>query len=336
MTAQDLTRHPLPRGLTERDEGVHTPVDLPGWSENYLTQFYAPAAEIGYFFHQGRAAFDVELWNYFFVAFLPGDRFAVANSFAYGGGLAGPDGCGSFFRCEDPFQRWTKGLRGAVSVVSGEQLRAGPFAEGEHTVLETELAFEAWGPAFDLGKLNNDSWATAHYEQHGSGSGHLTLGAERVEFTGSGLRDHSWGPRDMSRIDRHIWIHGQFPSGRTFELFHLTGVDGRQETHAIVGDRESYAPAEVDVTDLPLLSDATNAAEPYSFTLRTATGAVTVRAEVLQVAPLSLAGPSELLFGMHGADTAHHNLLEAMTRFEWDGEIGHGLTDRTIRLRPLP
>ena len=29
----------------------------------------------------------------------------------------------------------------------------------------------------------------------------------------------------------------------------------------------------------------------------------------------------------------HHLLSEAMSRFTWDGEVGYGLSERTVKLR---
>jgi hypothetical protein len=112
--------------------------------------------------------------------------------------------------------------------------------------------------------------------------------------------------------------------------FYLAATDGRAGGHAALGDRSHVSPAAI-VTPLPLLDDPGHADRPFDFTLGRGGDELTIHAQPLQVATCALAGPSELLFGAHRPDRAHHLLLEAQTRFTLDGAVGYGLTDRTVR-----
>ena len=322
-----------PDYLQAADEVTHKPRDVPLWSENYLSQVYAPEAEIGFWFHLGRSAFDVHLWNEIFIAYLPGDQYLVASSFSYGECEQGPLGNQLHYRCVEPFKKWTKSFRGAANLVNGEELRAGPYIPRRSEQVEVELVWEGLGPVFDLGHLSsNDTWSSAHYEQHGKVRGYITCGGKRTELSGSGIRDHSWGPRDLSRFNTHAWMSGQFQDGRTFEIFHIVDTQGRQATHAILGDAHSVREAKM-VSKVPLITDMNQVGNSYDIVLTTESGErAEIHADIIQAPPMVFAGASELLFGNHCPPTSTHLLFEAQTRYMWDGQVGYGLTDRSINL----
>ena len=45
------------------------------------------------------------------------------------------------------------------------------------------------------------SFAKAHYEQHCSVKGEITVDGETLDLSGYGLRDKSWGPRHWQAIE---------------------------------------------------------------------------------------------------------------------------------------
>ena len=323
-----------PDYLKPSDEGTHALMEVPGWSENYLTQAYAPEAKIGFWFHLGRTPFDQQLWNEIFIAYLPGDQFLVSNGYSYGDSPTGPIGNQLHYRCDKPFEQWTKSFRGAATLVTGEQLRKGAFAAGLHVAVDVELVCEGMGPVFDLGShSDNDSWSKVHYEQHSRVRGYICYDGQRFELAGSGIRDHSWGPRDLTRLDCHNWVTAQFPSGRTLVVWCIKEFDKEVGTIALMGDGQSVRKCRL-VTAPPMLAEGGPADAPYSFVLAGDDGReTTVRANILQIGPMSIGGINELLMGSPPMPTAHHRLLEAQTRFEWEGEIGYGLTDRGFPLR---
>jgi hypothetical protein len=53
------------------------------------------------------------------------------------------------------------------------------------------------------------------YEQSGLTRGVLTLGERRVEFTGAGHRDHSWGSRNWNMLQHWKWMNAATPDGAT-------------------------------------------------------------------------------------------------------------------------
>jgi hypothetical protein len=88
------------------------------------------------------------------------------------------------------------------------------------------LDYEGVSPMFGGEPVNADgsplvvdaekSFAKAHYEQHVAASGHFTIGDERFELSGYGLRDKSWGPRYWQAINWYRWCPMNF--GRDFGM----------------------------------------------------------------------------------------------------------------------
>jgi hypothetical protein len=321
-----------PAYLEAADELSHPVADVPLWSENYLSHAAFPASGAGLWLHQCRPAYDHDLWEEIAVVYLPGDRFLVAKGAGPARGDEGPWGAALRYRCVEPFAEWTKTFRGAARLVTGEHLRSGPLTDGLSVGVHLETTWRALGPAFDW-DVSELSWADdrSHYEQHCSVAGFLAFEGEQIELDGTGLRDHSWGPRDLSRIGRHIWAHAQFPGGRSFMIFHHVAPDGSVVSHVVLDAGGGLHPAEL-VGPAPLLDREDEAGHGYELTFRGRDGATaTLEAEVRQVATLGVTGMSEVVIG-RPEPPASHLLFEGHTRFAWDGETGYGLTERTVRL----
>jgi hypothetical protein len=322
-----------PTYLSDEDDVLHEiPADWKprSWAENYLSHAYSPGNGIGVYFHQGSASFDPLLWNDIFVCWLPGDRFLVSKGFARLGSRTGPSGPGLTYRCDEPFRKWTKTFDGAARLVPGAVLRAGALADGLHVPVCMRLDFTATSPAFDIGDIGEQNWASSHYQQHCRVTGNLGYGDDEVVFDGTGIRDHSWGPRDTSGLARYEWSTAQFADGRNLVVFCAGNRDGTGD-HAfgVLGHGGELEVVEV-VERAPHLMAEGGVLEPYRLRFNTSVGAVTVDAEPLSSAPLSLAGKGELVLGhdLDGAGESHNLIVEAHTRYVWDGVVGFGHTER--------
>jgi hypothetical protein len=320
--------------LLAEDEVLHEPPDVPAWVENYLSQAYCPDAGIGFFLHLGGMSFDPRLWNELAVVYLPGDEFVVARSFGYGAEPgSGPRGPSLRYQCVEPYRQWRKSFRGAAQRVSGAAMRAGAVADGVHIALEFDLTYTALSPIFELGEMRDQNWASWHYEQHCAVGGFVRIDGETVELAGSGIRDHSTGIRDLSGLNNHIWCHAQFPSGRSMCLMYLSNADGTgRMNHAAmcVGDEVRLGRL---VSAAPLLDTWAQAGSDYQLTFDFGEHETSLTAEILSVGALTICGPGELILGnATGSPGAHHVLSEAMTRFTWDAETGHGMSERTVKL----
>ena len=47
---------------------------------------------------------------------------------------------------------------------------------------------------------------------------------------------------------------------------------------------------------------------------------------------MSFVGPAEIAIGTHSAPAANHHYIEGVARFDWDGEVGHGIAERSVAL----
>jgi hypothetical protein len=312
--------------LTDEDERDHAAASVPGWSENYLSQAYAPDSGIGVYLHRSRPAFDSSLWRDIVILYLPDQRLVAAKTFSAGT---------LTMHCETPWTRWTKRFRGAGRVIPKGSLMSGPATDGIHVAATLDLTYVAMSPPWDLGAGQRDQvWASAHYEQACRVSGVVGFDGAEIPFDGTGLRDHSWGPRDLSAMGRHVWLHGQFPDGRSFMALAVRKkTEDLSLVHAVVADRHDVQVVEV-IGTLPFAFSLEEACSDYSIRLATPRGDAVITAEILQVAPLTFAGPNDMVLGVDRGPNTTHVSVEAQTRFCWDGEIGYGLSERSVLLGP--
>jgi hypothetical protein len=322
-----------PDYLTDADELPHPPADEPLWSESYLVQGYDPVAGVGFFTHLNRTEWDVELWNDVFVVYLPDDRFVVAKGYGLGDD-SGPQGGGTKLRMSRPWSECEVLHRGGAQLASGSELREGGLPDGRHIGLEVELSFSGHGPAFDLGNIDEPPVGHAHYEQHGRLTGTIRYGEETITFAGTGLRDHTWGPRDLTFLGRHVWHHGLFPSGRWFSVAEVRTPreDGVMIQMANVGDAAGVTPSRL-LTAPALLDAETDAFSPFAVTLQTPDGPTEITGEILQPMTFSWVGVNEMALGADRRTDPSHRYFECQTRLEWNGEVGYGLSERTVYLR---
>lgn len=321
--------------LTDADELPHAAgEDAPAsWSENYLSYVWSPANEVGIYVHLARRVVPFELWDEAVNIALPGDRYVMAKAFGPGRPEHGAAVNAVRMRCEEPYERWTKQFVGAGRLVDGDAYRSGPLADGEHVPVTWEVTFTATSPPFDFGMEHLDqAWGQGHYEQHGTLRGTLVVGDERHEIDGTGLRDHSWGPRDYREIGTTTWLHAQFPaSGRSLMAVLVTGRPPRPPfSVATVGDHRGVR--HVRAEGLPEAHDLAATQADYAFTLIGDDLRAQITAEVLKPLRAACAGPAELVLGTHRPPGVNHHYVDAFTRFSWDGETGYGITERTVDL----
>ncbi len=126
--------------------------------------------------------------------------------------------------CTETAREWSFGYWGlVVDKSSGAEVRAdfagtfrasgGIFSFGHHldaSVMADVIAREKWTRTFFAALGENDQ---VHYEQPGAIEGRLVLGDEAVDVSLPAVRDHSYGKRDWSYMNRHFWLMGLFEDG---------------------------------------------------------------------------------------------------------------------------
>lgn len=318
-----------PTWLRAADERPHAPDNVPLWCENYLSYMYDPRSEVGAWFHISHRPGRSGVWQETMLVALPHDEFLAAKAVAPGRPGDGVSISGLAYTFDTPFGAWTLRYRGGARLVGGDELRAGPLSDGPHVPVELELCGRPLSPPFDFGKPRLDQeWGTGHYELHQEVSGTIAFAGRTLDLAGTGLRDHSWGPRDYGLIGTTTWIHGQFPSGRGVMAVRVTGVPPAPVfAHGVVSDADGTSEAQI--SGIPAATELAHTGESYVLRVE---GCGTVEAEILRTMPLALLGPAEIGIGTHGPPAANHHYVQGLTRFSWDGEVGYGITERSIDL----
>lgn len=325
-----------PAWLTEADECPHVAADIENWSENYLSYVWSPSNEVGIYTHLCRLPGALARWDELMYVALPGERWLVTKSISPERLMDGVAVNGVEWACDVPFQSWTMRFRGAARLITTDELRSGAIADGYHVPVDIELVADAISAAYDYGAAKVDqAWGHGHYEQNMHFVGSLRYGNEVVPIEGTGLRDHSWGPRDYHQIGVTTWVHGQFrDSGRCFMAVRVTGLPPKPELNrAITCDREGVY--EATTSPLPTIDRVEDAETDLEFELVTADGTPTrIKCQVLRATRCSFQGAAQLVLGTDRGPRTNHDYVDAFARFDWDGEIGYGVLERTVDRYP--
>ncbi|HEV7534198.1 MAG TPA: hypothetical protein VGP90_01110, partial [Acidimicrobiia bacterium] len=102
-------------------------------------------------------------------------------------------------------------------------------------------------------------------------------------------------------------------------------VDGQSLTRAVTVEGGEIVPQ--TLANSPVLSSRSACGDPYVLEL----GEHRIGAEILHLLPNGFEGPNDICLGYDPSVTTTAN-FEGMSRFEWDGEIGYGLTERSLRM----
>jgi hypothetical protein len=298
--------------------------DVSLWTENYCYVCYDPASEIGVWTHLGRAPFDPTLWRELSMVFLSTGERLVHKGYGRGGSDTGPGAATLFYECVEPWKLWRSRRDGAAIRTTVKDLEAGLLSDRAHERVAFNLRWEGISPVWDWGEVDAAAgFGKLHYEQLTRVRGTVTVGGQEIAFNGTGLRDHTRGPRDFSVVRNHIWAWASFPSGRGFMLLQVN-VDGGSVTRAVTLDGGRLV--EQTLANQPVLSSLAQSGDSYVLEL----GDLRISAELLHLHPNSFDGPTDICLGFDPA-VSTTALFEAFSRFEWDGEVGYGLTERSLR-----
>jgi hypothetical protein len=319
-----------PHEFADSDDLAHPPTGDAGWSESFLVQAYCPRSEVGFFAHSNRCSWDSTLWSEVVAVYLPNDRFAVAKGFGYGPSAQQVGGSLSF-EAPRPFEENVTRYRGAAQLIDGQTLRDGPAPSGMHVGLDVELTQNALGAPFGVGDVRAGNFGHTHYEQHFSCTGHIIVDDQRIEMQGTGMRDHTWGPRDLSVMGNHFWIHGEFPDGRWLSTMYIAGRDGGKAllNFHVLGDGADVTHASLVGHDA-LLDTESQAFNPWRIELRVGDEVQEIRGEILAPMPFSFVGPVEMTLGTDRTPQASHVVYESQARLSWGGQTGYGLCERSV------
>jgi hypothetical protein len=321
-------------GERMNDESMHPVGDDPAWSESYYFNFIDPDSKIGMFtrmgFRPGNGWADALHVIYLEgrrVAFTYGRRDIERDLSRYDGDLSAGH---LTLKCITPHKLWQLRYQGpAQDIPDGEILltRSKERPEGWFTpaTLDMTLDFECLTPPHYAAKGEH-----GHFEQSGRVTGTISLGEDRWQVQGYGVRDKSWGPRDWGAGSQSgaggrqsegpapfvNWFSMNFGADSALGgscFLQADGVmrgagwmqrDGRSEELEEVVIRSSYKPGSIIHTGVEL--DA-----------RTAAGEnIAITGDVLSVCPTKIPMPGGAIF-----------VNEGLAEFRWGEQTGYGIAE---------
>lgn len=232
--------------LEPRDEYTHTPDAASNYNESMYFNVFDPVRRIGGWFrlgnrpNEGHAEMSVCLY-------LPDGRVAFMyarpkiadNKEMNAGGLK--------IEVVEPLKRLKLSYAGKVCVLARPFEMADPskaFRENPVVDCEVELDYQGVSPMYGGETVREDgkpleidpekSFAKAHYEQHMAATGRFTIGGERFDVSGFGLRDKSWGPRYWQAINWYRWCPMNFGRDFGMMLSIVAGAEGKPHEGGMV------------------------------------------------------------------------------------------------------
>lgn len=199
--------------MKPQDDYTHPVGSEPNFNESMYFHFHSPANRISGFVrlanrpNEGRGERTVCLY-------LPDGRLAFGFARPETATNESMSGAGLEFRVVEPFVTLTTTFDGDVNLLDSPQILSDPRKLAGTPVVECAVklthsglcdpyaqTFDGDGPAF----------APNHYEQFMAVAGTITVDGNVFEIAGTGLRDHSWGPRSWQAPWFYRWLHGSSP-----------------------------------------------------------------------------------------------------------------------------
>lgn len=318
--------------LAPDDEYTHTPDKAQNYNESMYFNMFDPAKKIGGWFrlgnrpNEGYAEMSVCLY-------LPGGRVAfmygrpkIADNKAMNAG-------GLKIDVVEPFKHLRVTYEGTAVVLDRPAEMAEPsqaFKTNPVLPCTVALDFEGVSPMFGGETVNADgsplkldaekSFAKAHYEQHVAARGHFTVGGERFDVSGFGLRDKSWGPRYWQAINWYRWCPMNFGRDFGMMLSIVAGETGEPRQGGMVLKDGRYDL----ITGVTINSDwdADWHQTALRASVKTESGAsYQVAGRVLSLIPLRNRRKTP-----DGRELVTR-ITEGFTEYKCDGHIGYGMSE---------
>lgn len=315
------------------------PPDLPMYAENFMLACYDAAADVGMWLHLGTWPEDFGIWEDLVLLSLPASEDVLCTTgYRRVPQQERPAGPQLSFTCVEPFRRWRVDYDGLATRSTRSALAAGLLEDGQRERVELHLDVECVTPVWDGasstsgGSMADQVWASDHYQQLLQVTGKLVTRGQTLQLSTTGVRDHSRGQRGhaMNRWGGHTLVHLLFPSGRAVgvqRMYDVTGnpsfdmayvlIDGVWSTAEVLHAPRVHRPAQG-----PLVGD-----EPLVLEVRAGDRVHRLTGELLTAWHLT---PHGLGMGIGtGAARPYGLFMPGHARWTWDGEISHGLTERS-------
>jgi hypothetical protein len=180
--------------------------------------------------------------------------------------------------------------------------------------------FTAWHAPLSFRSGLSEAVAAAHYEQPGSIAGIIEVGDRRRAFTGSGMRDHSWGVRDWQSVPYWRWF-GTIADPDNFLVLNNVGMRGGGETAGGFMMRDGLVAPIADCETETELDPELGCQRTFVARARDSEGRRTkLTGRAVEVAPLRQRRDGRLTL-----------VNEGLTEYDWDGRRTFGISEYLIQ-----
>lgn len=324
--------------ITFEDEiSVQELPDLPGWVENYAFDAFDPKANIGYFIHMSRVAGAPHLWWEKLYIYLPDGTVGAQHNFGARPAPNGASGAALDVVVIEPGRHLQLNYLGPVVRWSEEELAEGHLVQRRPELISFKFDFKSGNEVWDFGKKPTDFGGhSSHIEQAGLVTGTLNFRDKSYTMDGRGYRDHSRGVRKLNEMADSAWLHGSFPSGRAFAVYavrevHEGAVRPRSEKAVIWDNGKLYEATAHGQPYLNTTNPHNGYGGKYGIVLESEIGTMEIEADIVRTASYTYNGANDYLVGLRAGD---FDVFEEPTIFRWNGEVGVGNTERSIRRLP--
>ena len=323
--------------------------DTPHWSETHFFHVWSPEEGVGLFLHTGRWPGDLDLWWAQTIALLPDGELLVDRSWGRAVDNRGPSTGNLHLTCEEPLSRWKIRFDGAGEVTDVRRMsEEGPSGAGPACAFQADIDLTAAAPVWDMGaalgapkaQIDDLSWASTHFTQGFTAKGELRAGDRSWKIDGTGIRDHSSGPRDVSELGGlGFWVVVFPEAGRVVNGLVNWKPDG-QVDHRVATVFENDSTTTVfDARCTGLESPVTHS--PHEITIEMASvegGVDTYEAERIHGYSLTFLEPNENLNGIDLRSQPDGLIITQSTVrvVAPDGAVGYGVVERDSRPSLLP
>jgi hypothetical protein len=153
------------------------------------------------------------------------------------------DAGGMRFEVLEPLVRHRTTYDGGAVYLTDPTQMADPsqaFRQNPHKRVKVDLVHQAVGPVYgavSAAQPDEDaeqSFGRAHYEQHMRATGTIDVDGETIAIDGTGLRDHSWGPRYWQALHSYRWLTCAFGDDLGIMVSEITRKPGERTQSGVV------------------------------------------------------------------------------------------------------
>jgi hypothetical protein len=247
------------------------------------------------------------------------------------------------FTCVEPFSRWRVEFDGVAQRVPRADTLQGLVPDGPREPVRLSVEVTASAPPWlpSAGGTADAAAVDRHPATFSDGAdivpfflqlwtftGKLEWAGRTLPLSGTGIRDHSRGNRDLAGHTAHELLGAQFPSGRGFHILRLRGHGDYPgfALGAIVDREQIWHCADVETTSLETLLES---GENVSAKVRCADRELVATGVTVSNCGWTLLPPNEPVYGVDLRSPDNVALVHGIVRWECDGEVAYGLLERS-------